>query len=61
MILDRRLKSSVHVVPWMRTVFRMSRPASMACVRYGETSSAVIGMPVLWAIVREEDVLFDWL
>ncbi len=46
---ERRLKSSVQADPVTWIVFRISRPAKIACVRLGETSKAAIGRPpVLW-------------
>ena len=54
MIAARRLKSSAQLDSVTSIVFKISRPAKMACVRDGEISRAAIGMPVLWRVFRAE-------
>lgn len=54
MMALRRLNSSEEWSGETRMVLRISLPPMTACVRWGEMSKAVIGMPVLWVTVCEE-------
>lgn len=49
----RMLNSSEVCSRDTRMVFKISRPASTACVLWGEISNEAIGSPVLWVIVWE--------
>ena len=53
----RRLVSSAHFASFMRIVFRISRPASMAWVLSRLMSRAEISSPVLWLASCEEPEL----
>lgn len=47
----RTLNSSEEWSGETRIVLRISLPAMTACVRWGEMSSAAMGIPVLWVTV----------